>query len=1274
MVKSPPFSHTAKHITLFLAMALMASIQAAASNTGTNVSFNHIMPDQIHAIGYINAITQDAHGFMWFGGASGLARYDGYQLKIYRYQERNAGSLSHTYINSLLVDSAGTLWVGTREGLNQYNPGTDNFTSFRQPNQSTSASNADDIRSMYEDSHGQFWLGTRGGMYAFDRKNQAYHRYQISSTSSDLLADNIVWSITEDKQGSLWVGNHSTGISRFDMAANTFQHFINQTIDPNGQAQNDVRRLYVDSLNRVWAGTYGGGAFVFNRNLDRFEHFTHDEQAREKSRIVWDFVEDRGGNIWIGDGDAVTYVDAISDTRSRFSYNAKEPHSPGNYAVNKLFVDNAGNVWAGYFPSGVDIVDKQAGVFRNYTYDPDNENSVSDGGVLSSFEDSRGNLWIGAGYGLNYFDRAANTIKQTLYDEKNRTGISGNTVLSVLEDEQQTLWLGIWSGGLNRRNSGSDTFSHYLPEENNPNSLLGKEPWALLIDQKKRLWIATDAGVNRYQPETDSFIRYLPRQDQMDGDVTLYTRALLEDSRGNLWVGSIRGLYHLNPDTHGFTRYRHQQEQATSISDDYVISLFEDSKNRIWVGTHGGGLNLFDPEAGTFTRYTSANGLPDDVVTGIIEDYKGYLWLSTQQGLSQFNPTTESFRNFNKHHGLADNLFNRNTPLITSDGEVFFGNSRGFVLFNPNHLTLNYHAPPVAITDFRLFNQSVYPGEENSPLTNTIEQTKSLTVRHHQSMLSFTFSALDYRAPDRNQYSYWLEGFDNSWINSGTNRFATYTNLDSGSYTLHVKAANNDGIWSTQATTIEIEVLPPNWRTWWAYVLYAGLLGALIYGVITVLVSRQAYKKEHQLTKRLLDLDILKDEFLANTSHELRTPLNGMIGLSEGLLASAENKLDADTQQKLSMISLSGKRLSNLINEILDYSKLADSQQPLHFQSVDLFMLTEMVFSLLGPLAEAKPLRLINALSPNMPRVNADEDRLQQILINLVGNAIKYTSEGFVTVSAEIQSSRLKISVEDSGVGIDQDKLESIFFPFQQIAPTDDIQIEGTGLGLTVCKKLVELHGGTIIVRSVPNSGSEFIFDVPIYTDEAPKNTETAPPTSKTRNTQRARQTKASLLPHQASIVANELRTVKLPQYPKNPCDYTILIVDDDKVNCTILSGILSLQNYRVIEAHSGETALSILSEQHIDLVVLDAIMPGMNGYTTCEKIRATHPIDTLAVIFLTANTRDKDMASGYHSGGSDFICKPASHTELLHKVAVHLRLTKAVGAKHLDAVKKLHS
>lgn len=1236
-----------------------ALVHCANDDSGplANLSFEHILPDSIQQIGYINGIAQDAAGFIWFGGSNGLARFDGYRLKIYRHSEQKPGTISHNVINSLILDTRGDLWIATEHGLNRYRPQHDDFESFFHPNERNSNSSSDDIRTIFEDSRGSFWLGTRGGLISFDRDNYAYIRYPLRGVGNDSSNDEIVWSLHEDETGGLWVATNRQGVCRLDYSNHTFEYFDEQLRDANGEMHRDVRRVFVDSLGVVWVGTYGGGVFRRDTAMGRFTPFSHDSDASEPSLTVWDFAEDANDHLLIGDGGALTLVDLKTLEYHRHSHKKSVERSPGNFAVTSLFIDRSGEVWAGFFPSGVDRIDRKATAFENFEHAPKNpDNSITDGGVIASELQSNGKLWIGTAYGLNEFDPTTRQFQHFRHNPDISTSISGDTILSVLEDNNKALWVGVWSGGLNKRlpNGNFKTYTQ-VPEKSD--SLLGKEPWALMQDHTGQIWIGTEAGVNRYNPEKDNFERFLPRQDQMEGDLLLYTRALLEDNNGRIWVGSSRGLFELNPESHRFHRHQHTEGDPRSLSNDFVIALFQDSKQRIWVGTHGGGLNQFDPSTGKFNTFGTEQGLPDNVISGIIEDNNGVLWLSSQQGLSQFDPDTGHVRHFDKKHGLSGNLFNRNTPQKLSDGRLFFGNTKGFVLFDPEKLKIDSKPPPVYITEFRIFNKPIDYRQEDSPLTQTIETTEHVTVAHQDNMISFEFTALSYSSASENRYAYWLKGFDNDWVQLQNSRTATYTNLDTGNYELQVKAANADGVWSGKPRVLKLTVLPPLWLSTWAIAGYLLLSAAVIALLYRFFINRRAYLRERVANRRLKTLDKIKDEFLANTSHELRAPLNGMIGLAEALIADNASELNNATLQKLHTIATSGRRLSNLISDILDYSKLANRRLELHLQSVDLYLLCQSVINQLEPLAQGKPLTIVNALSVHMPHVEGDEYRLQQVLINLIGNAIKYTSEGFITISAEIRNQRVRLSVEDSGVGIAEEDLESIFMPFHKTDKGDDwVQPAGSGLGLTVCKKLIELHQGKISVTSVFGKGSEFVIDLPLVQDKskvsAPRPKGITNPLIKEKITQSLSEATQTIYDQRHMVEASKLNLIP----PSNAQQLTVLIVDDDTVNRTVLAGIVSLHNYQVIEAASGSDALTELEKNSsINLVLLDVIMPGLSGLETCKKIRERYSAQQLPVIFISANAQDKDLADAYQAGGSDFLLKPVSRAQLLPKIAVHL-------------------
>lgn len=408
----------------------------------------------------------------------------------------------------------------------------------------------------------------------------------------------------------------------------------------------------------------------------------------------------------------------------------------------------------------------------------------------------------------------------------------------------------------------------------------------------------------------------------------------------------------------------------------------------------------------------------------------------------------------------------------------------------------------------------------------------------------------------------------------------------------------------------------------------------------------QAYSAELEAKNQALSrLDKLKDEFLANTSHELRTPLNGVIGIAESMLDGATGPLSPAQTYNLSMIVASGRRLANLVNDILDFSKLKHHALDLRLRPVSIHTVTGIVLALLQPLAEKKHLQLINRVGPDLPLVQADETRVQQILHNLAGNAIKFTETGSVTVSAAVQGDMLSVSVTDTGIGIAADKFKTIFQSFEQADASITRQYGGTGLGLSITKQLVELHGGTIQVESTAGKGSTFTFTLPLAKEFA-----VSPAKGDTPDTVR-----------QVARVWAAMETTPTPsphELAKNK-EFTILVVDDELINVQVLTNYLSLQNYAVAQAFDGFEALEAIEEVNPDLVLLDIMMPKMSGYEVCQKIREHHPAHELPVVLLTAKNQVADLVAGFEAGANDYLTKPFDKNELLARVKTHLRLAK---------------
>ncbi|MCJ8273590.1 MAG: ATP-binding protein [Psychrosphaera sp.] len=638
--------------------------------------------------------------------------------------------------------------------------------------------------------------------------------------------------------------------------------------------------------------------------------------------------------------------------------------------------------------------------------------------------------------------------------------------------------------------------------------------------------------------------------------------------------------------------------------------------------------------------------MSNDVVYGILEDDLGHLWLSTNNGLSRFDPAQQTFKNYNVNDGLQNNEFNFKAQYKSADGELFFGGINGFNRFFPQNIVDDTQPPAVELTDFLLANQSVpidRNNQQDAPtkftLTKAIDQLKHLTFGYEQNMVTFEFAALHFSNPMKNKYAYRLQGQDADWIYTDSrNRRATYSNLSEGDYTFNVKASNSKGYWNEQGKSLKITIEAPPWRTLWAYFLYVLVIFLMLRALLSYRVQQQKTQSEHTVNLRLKQLDKLKDEFLANTSHELRTPLNGIIGLAESLMDGIAGPQSKTGIHNLNMIVSSGKRLSTLVNDILDFSKLKNRILILDIRPVDLHSMTEVVLALSRPLLGHKKIKLTNNINKTYPGVLADENRLMQILHNLVGNAIKFTEAGKITVEASKTAEEITISITDTGIGIDNKHFATLFDSFEQIEGDTQRTQSGTGLGLSVSKQLVELHGGTITVKSQLGQGSTFSFNLPISEEKPQIDT-------------LANQSVARL--HQ--LETDETQTPQANPLTSEQC--RILLVDDEPINRQVLNNHLSLQNYVLIEASGGKEALHTISNNGpFDLILLDIMMPHVSGYEVCRKLRETYPANDLPVIFLTAKNQVADMVQSFAVGANDFLTKPVSKQELLTRVKTHLK------------------
>ncbi|MCC9166925.1 hybrid sensor histidine kinase/response regulator [Pontibacter harenae] len=1180
----------------------------------------------------VPCIIKDRYGYMWFGTHDGLNRYDGYKFKVFRHRASDSTSLSANNIKALYEDKQGRIWIGTLDGgLNMYDHSKETFIQVKADANNPEGLSNNGITAINGDSEGNIWVGTYWGLNRLNPSTMKFERFLSIPDDISSLSHSTVHAIKTDSKGNLWVGTEG-GLNLFVPKTKTFKSYVHDKNKPTSISGNHIRAIQEDVSGNLWIGT-NDGLNLFDYQKGTFTHYGTDpgNPTSISSNEVSSIADGGNGRLWVGTAQGLNLLDVQKKKFKNFKHIPEDEGSLGNGSVTALLFDNTGILWIGTYSGGVNKYDQNLTKFKLFRHNSSNYETLSMNVVTSFAESSDGNIWLGTdGGSLNLFNRTTQKFTRFFPNPEDKNSIASWSVLALLNSKKDnTLWIGTYGSGVEHYDPKTNIFKHYT-QGDAPTQLNNSAVYALMEDRRGNVWMGTNGGgVNILDVKTQLISKLRHDTNNPNSLSNDYVRAFYEDKQGNVWVGTVGGIAIYNPSTQNFTRL---DKDNSKLSSNFVLFIFEDSKSNIWVGTLGGGLNRYMPKSKSFSQHGDGLGLNNTTINYITEDEQGYLWLSSNNGVTRLNPQTKEVKKYNLFNGLQSFEFITGAGLRAKDGEIFLGGINGFNIIDTKALVENNNLPLVAITGFMLANKPVQIGAEDSPLQQAIGQTKEITLNYDQSVITFEYTAFSYTVPEQNQYAYMLDGFDTQWNYVGNKQSATYTNLDPGEYTFRVKASNNDGVWNEQEATIKLIITPPYWMTWW----FRGIILAVVVGsfVAFYLYRIRAIKKqklllEQQVQERTsevvsqkeeiqhkaarltqLNLELLaqkaqehearkeaenarkeaekanqaKSVFLATMSHEIRTPLNGVIGMTSLL---AETKLDPEQRKFTQIITASGKNLLSVINDILDFSKIESGKMELDQHTFNLRESIEEVLDMFAGKAAEQNLDLMYQLEHNIPlQVIGDSTRLKQILINLVGNALKFTSSGEIFVGVKMLRSlennqlELGFEVRDTGIGIPSEKAQHLFTAFSQVDSSTTRKYGGTGLGLAICKRLVTMMGGQIKVESVPGEGTSFLFTIV---------------------------TQASSEPYKTYVHSNI-------SYLEGK---RVLVVDDNETNRSILEGQLLQWKYRPQLVASGEEALQLLQDQPFDLVVSDMQMPEMDGVELAKRIKEHHP--ELPVVLLSS-------------------------------------------------------
>ncbi|QOD62326.1 response regulator [Polaribacter haliotis] len=1220
-----------KSSLLSLSLILIVVFASFAQDFSTNnqlLKFKQFSLSEGLSQSSVLTILQDSKGFLWFGTRDGLNKYDGHNFKTYRYDYKDETSISSSFIRTLLEDNNGTIWIGTNNGLNKYLPTEDIFV-----------------------------------------------RYKHSNNKNSLIS-NEIWSSALAKDNYLWIGT-SAGLEKFNTKTGEITHVLNEDKNPLNTSENEIRSLYVTSDDKLWICKQND-IIVFNSKENKFENFEYPksgvkEQNRNYSPVIY---QDKDKNIWLGYNDGLAIFDADKNEFQHFVLDSKNSTQIST-EVRTIHQDFYNNIWIGTY-NGLYILNKEKTTLKHYTHDENNVNSLSQNSIYKIIGDTKGDVWIGtyAG-GVNYYDRSFDLFKHYLAGTNNFK-LNYKVISSIIEDPKGNLWIGTEGGGINYLDKKTGKFTYYTHNKNNPNSISTNNVKAILRTKNGNFWIGThDGGLNFLNPNKKPFIfkkyKSSTNSNSLSNDRII---SLFEDVYGNIWIGTSggglnvldvknnsflrienseltfgeiifnisetsndkillvsgdNGLAKINIDSKKITPINYKLESEKNNNISITLSAYEDNSKNIWIGTEGNSLYYYNTTTKKSTKYGIAEGLPNEVIYSILPDDYNNLWFSTNKGLSRFNLESRQFKNFGVSDGLVENEFNYGSKLKLKNKELMFGSANGIVFFNPNEIIENSFIPPVYVTSLFVNNQPYLSG------TNI---DKEITLDHNQNVFSFNFIALSYSQSDKNNYAYMLDGFDEDWNYIGNRKSATYTNLDAGNYTFKIKASNSDGLWNEKGQAVKVKILPPFWKTWWAYIIYSLLvIGALItfrkYSLLRI-IEKNELKQERLEKEKIEEINRLKLKLFTNISHDFRTPLTLIIGPLERMLKNKEGNTNVQKQHQIMYRNASV--LLQLINQLLDFRKSESGKLKLKASKNNIVNFIENIKLSFDELANFREIDYSFKSSDKNIETWFDVVNLKKVIFNLLSNAFKFTpNNGFIKIrvttieKTKKQQEFVKIDIKDTGKGIPSKNIKYVFDRFYQIERDENART-GTGIGLALAKSVIKLHGGNIKIKSKENEGTSFTILLPLGKKHLSED-QIINQTNEIEEIGLYEDNTNYLLPE-----TNEEKSTK--KITKNTEAPTLLLVEDNEDVRAFIKEIFE-EKYHILEAENGQIALDIAKSNTIDLIISDVMMPIMNGIDLCNNIKTNILTSHIPVLLLTAKTSDESQKEGFKIGADAYITKP---------------------------------
>jgi signal transduction histidine kinase/ligand-binding sensor domain-containing protein/DNA-binding response OmpR family regulator len=1160
----------------------------------------------------VTCIYKDYNGFMWFATYDGLNKYDGSSFTIFRNRIDDSTSLVGNEVYTITSDLKHNLWIGGRNGACIYHPATNLFSPIRYlPLASSSSSKIDfTVSGIYVQKNGFIFIASIDeGVLIFNPDKEIGQQIALIDGTSKRIHYKVNSIRINDKNNDVWLFVDDVGLCKYDKKNNTVN-----VVNRNARQGNC---LEIDNDQNLWLGS--------NKGLYKYMPATNtfsDNYFNGNYRIT-DLYIAGTGVLWIAsDGKGVLLMDlATKKLKPLLSADGKEMLNSSS--VLDLFEDEQGRKWISTLRGGINVIESKENPFKSVVY---NDNKIKNPNInfVSSFAESAdGNIWIGSnGSGLRCWNRNKNTYTFYANDANNDKSLRSNLVTSVIEDYKKNIWASTWYGGINRFDKASNTFKHYSCF-NSFTDLEEKQVWFLYEDKDKNLWASTSNDGTLY-----SLNRTTDRFDLFD-PALINIQCLAEDKEGNLWGGNYSSLIKID---------KKNKKHITYHIGYTVRSIHEDKYGNFWVATQGGGLLLFNRKDGTYKRFDEAKGLQSNTILRILEDSHGNLWMSSFTGLIKYDAQKKSFIKFSKSDGLQSNQFSFNGATTLKSGEFLFGGIKGFNIFYPDSVYTSAVKPNVFLTGVHINGE---PIEANiNHITNIfLDKVTELTIPYDKAYISLDFVAPEYGAPDKIRYSYYLEGWDKKFNTVNLNHTVTYSHLPEGTYYFKVKVTDILGIWGEETQLLKIKVLPPWYRSWWAYLFYLGLATTLIYLYVTYKSNQHRLKYEVNLAmltaEKEKELTEKRISFFTHISHEFRTPLTLIINPLKEIVFG---KNGAEEDKRLTVVYRNARRLLSLVDQLLLFRKVEAEEQQLKIEKFGIADLCNEVYLCFQQHAVSKNIHFSIEGIESKTNLIADKEKIEIILFNLLSNAFKFTPNGgIISLRLTEKDKQVEIFVSDNGCGISKEASNRMFQPFYQVNAKDSNHPTGFGIGLYLSRKLAEANGGTLHFVSEESIGTTFVLTLP------------KPDASITDDISVNEIKSSSFLQELVEDVSIEKVSLTETEYPQNKSDIihkltsdlpAMLIVDDNKDMRDLLKQIFKDQ-FIIYEAVNGEEGYECARKEVPEIIISDIMMGKMSGIELCAKIKSDTVIGHIPVILLTASLSTDSKLKGLEGGAEDYITKP---------------------------------